>query len=98
MFISFRLLPTVFFSVNVNNYIFNKPNQKFQNASYEIGKISTSNANYYWNNLVYYFLCITVIPAYIPILICILKSRKVLATFQTTFYTILIQHVSFLRS
>ncbi|CCD63381.1 G-protein coupled receptors family 1 profile domain-containing protein [Caenorhabditis elegans] len=47
---------------------------------------------FYWNYLIYYFLCIAILPVYILIVACILKSRKHSAMFQTTFYTILIQH------
>ncbi|CCD63375.1 Serpentine receptor class gamma [Caenorhabditis elegans] len=48
--------------------------------------------SYQWPLLVYYALCLIITPVYFLILICIVKIRRHIVMFRTTFYSLLIQH------
>ncbi|CAP37018.2 Protein CBR-SRV-22 [Caenorhabditis briggsae] len=54
--------------------------------------VKTNSASYQMPLVIYYVLFVFIFPAYIVILVCILKWRKRIVIFKSTFYTILIQH------
>lgn len=56
--------------------------------------VNTKSMSYQWPLLVYYALCLIITPVYFLILICIVKIRRHIVMFRTTFYSLLIQHVS----